>query len=319
MYDKMPKKKTPYGCPRCGYTTIQKGDMRKHLHNLLKPCPQSENNIDLTEQIKDCIMKNRVYHIPKQTQTQILIQQINNNQQINNFVSKMDTFEKIRKLNDKATTSLLTFDEQIQKDFEDDIYSFSMVETGLDELSIRKGNILGIIDKLTKYDNMDTMNVVYDKTPNKLSIFDEGDWETYAFEHGVVQLLHKIKTTYLDNYEEFLLDKLSMDDYPRERQKAKELLQEYYNFIVSFDLRPLIVECKTTKIIDYNEQYYKIYDKVKNNIKLSHAKELKRNVYQMVKNNCSASMLELNKRMMDIICTDEEFKNTVLQRISLTS
>jgi hypothetical protein len=264
-------------------------------------------------------MKNRVYHIPKQTQTQILIQQINNNQQINNFVSKMDTFEKIAKLNDKAATSLLTFDEQIQKDFEDDIYSFSMVETGLDELSIRKGNILGIIDKLTKYDNMDTMNVVYDKTPNKLSIFDEGDWETYAFEHGVVQLLHKIKTTYLDNYEEFLLDKLSMDDYPRERQKAKELLQEYYNFIVSFDLRPLIVECKTTKIIDYNEQYYKIYDKVKNNIKLSHAKELKRNVYQMVKNNCSASMLELNKRMMDIICTDEEFKNTVLQRISLIS
>ena len=316
----MPRKqKSPYTCPCCGYATSQKSHMHKHLNMLLKPCPKTENDISLTDDIKDCIMKNRVYHIPKQTQTQILIQQINNNQQINNFVSKMDTFEKIAKLNDKAATSLLTFDEQIQKDFEDDIYSFSMVETGLDELSIRKGNILGIIDKLTKYDNMDTMNVVYDKTPNKLSIFDEGDWETYAFEHGVVQLLHKIKTTYLDNYEEFLLDKLSMDDYPRERQKAKELLQEYYNFIVSFDLRPLIVECKTTKIIDYNEQYYKIYDKVKNNIKLSHAKELKRNVYQMVKNNCSASMLELNKRMMDIICTDEEFKNTVLQRISLIS
>ena len=253
----MPRKaNTPYTCPCCSYYTAKKTHMYRHLYELLKPCHKSENNIELTNEIKECIMQNRVYHIPKKTETQILIQQINTNPQINNFVNKMETFDKI-----------------------------------------------------------DTLNVVYDKVPNKLSIFDDGTWETYAFEHGVTQVLEKIKTSYLDNYEEFLLDKMSMDDYPRERQKAKELLQEYYNFIVSFDLRPLIVESQREKIMEYNDKYYNLYNKVKNNIKLSHAKELKRNVNQMVKNNCYASMLELNKRMMDIICTDEEFKKTVLQRL----
>jgi hypothetical protein len=304
-----------YTCPCCGYHTSHKTNMHFHLYKLRKPCPKSQNVIELTEEIKQHVLSNRVYHIPKQTTTQVLIQNINNNQQINNFINKMDTFEKIETLTNRADVPLITFNEQIEKDFEKNISMCDTVETDLDRLTLRKTDIINIIDKLTKSETIDTLNVVYDKTPNKLSIFDEGSWETYAFEHGVVQLLDKIKTNYLDNYEEFLLDKLSMDYHPRERQKAKELLEEYYNFIVSFDLRPLIVESHRDKIIEYNEQYYNLYNKVKNNIKLSHAKELKRSVYQMVRNNCSASMLELNKKMMDIICTDEDFKKTVLQRL----
>jgi len=291
--------------------------MYRHLYELLKPCPQSENNIELTDEIKECILKNRVYHIPKKTETQILIQQINNNQQINNFVSKMDTFEKIETLTSRAEAPLLPFDEQIIKHFEDNINMCDVVDTDLEKLSLRKADIINIIDRLTKSETIDSLNVVYDKTPNMLSIYDDGSWETYAFEHGVSQLIEKIKISFLDKYEEFLLDKLDMDDNPRERQKAKELLQEYYNFIVSFELRPLIVECTTReKIRNYNDKYFALYQKIKDNLKLSRAKELKRNVYQMVKNNCTASMLELNKRMMDIICTDEEFKQTVLQKLA---
>jgi hypothetical protein len=314
----MPRKaNTPYTCPSCGYYTTKKTHMYRHLYELLKPCPQSENNIELTDEIKECILKNRVYHIPKKTETQILIQQINNNQQINNFVSKMDTFEKIETLTSRAEAPLLPFDEQIIKHFEDNINMCDVVDTDLEKLSLRKADIINIIDRLTKSETIDSLNVVYDKTPNMLSIYDDGSWETYAFEHGVSQLIEKIKISFLDKYEEFLLDKLDMDDNPRERQKAKELLQEYYNFIVSFELRPLIVECTTReKIRNYNDKYFALYQKIKDNLKLSRAKELKRNVYQMVKNNCTASMLELNKRMMDIICTDEEFKQTVLQKLA---
>jgi len=314
----MPRKANiPYACPCCGYYTVKKTHMYRHLYELLKPCHKSENNIELTNEIKECIIQNRVYHIPTKTETQILIQQINNNQQINNFVNKMDTFDKINTLTTRAEVQLLPFENLIEKEFENNISMCDDTSTNLDKLSFRKTDIIDIIDKLTKSETIDTLNVVYDKAPNKLSIFDDGAWETYAFEHGVTQLIDKIKTIYLDNYEEFLLDKMSIDVYPRERQKAKELLQEYYNFIVSFDLRPLIVESQRDKIMDYNDRYYNLYNKVKNNIKLSHAKELRRNVYQMVKSNCSASMLELNKRMMDIICTDEEFKKTVLQRLQV--
>jgi hypothetical protein len=294
--------------------------MHKHLYKLLKPCPKSENNIELTEEIKQHIMQNRIYHVPKKTQTQVLIQNINNIQQINNFVNKMDTIEKINTLTKKDETPLLTFNEQIKKDFDEEISICKEVEADLASLTLRKSDIINIIDKLTRSDTIDSNNVVYDKTPNTLSIYDNGSWKSYAFEQGVLQIIDDIKTYYLDNYEEFLLDKMSMNvTYPREKQKAKELLEEYYNFIVSFELRPLIVESSNPKFVNYNEQYYNIYRKVLDNIKLSHAKELKRAVYQMVKNNCSTAMLELNKRMMDIICTDEEFKQTFLQRLQDTS
>ena len=303
-----------YTCPCCGYHTTHKTNMHFHLYKLKKPCPKSKNVIELTDEIKQHILQNRIYQVPKQTSQQILIQQINNIQQINYFINKMNTFEKIDTLTKKTETPLIAFNEQIIQDFEQEISMCNKVETDLDRLTLRKSDIINIIDKLTTSDSIASINVVYDKTPNKLSIFDDGTWETYAFEHGVEQLIDKIKITYLDKYEEFLLDKMCIS-YPQEKQKAKELLEEYYNFIVSFDLLPFIVESQRDKIIDYNKQYYYIYDLVIKNIKLSHAKELKKNIYQMVKNNFSASMLELNKRMMDIICTDEEFKQNVLQRL----
>lgn len=61
----MPRdKQVPYTCPRCGYYTQKKQHMHQHLHKSKKPCP-AEVNIDLTPDIKDYILKNRIYHPPK--------------------------------------------------------------------------------------------------------------------------------------------------------------------------------------------------------------------------------------------------------------
>lgn len=59
--------KTPYKCPRCSYTTTQKGDMRKHLFSLQKPCPAIDNDIEVTEEVKEYILMNRIYRSEKQT------------------------------------------------------------------------------------------------------------------------------------------------------------------------------------------------------------------------------------------------------------
>jgi 5-methylcytosine-specific restriction endonuclease McrA len=57
----MPRKqKTPYTCPCCGYYTTKKTHMYRHLYELLKPCPQLENNTELTDEVKIYILKNRV-------------------------------------------------------------------------------------------------------------------------------------------------------------------------------------------------------------------------------------------------------------------
>lgn len=48
-------------CPRCNYNTPYSTDMRKHLNNLKKICPGFNNDIVLTERIKEKILTNRSY------------------------------------------------------------------------------------------------------------------------------------------------------------------------------------------------------------------------------------------------------------------
>jgi hypothetical protein len=56
----------PYTCIRCGYTTDRKSSMKEHLFKKIKSCPAIENNIDLTDDIKNYILINRFYKIPKE-------------------------------------------------------------------------------------------------------------------------------------------------------------------------------------------------------------------------------------------------------------
>lgn len=63
----MPRRKLlPYHCPRCGYEIAKKSSMVSHFTTLKKPCPSIENDIDLTKEIKDYVLANKIYKIPKQ-------------------------------------------------------------------------------------------------------------------------------------------------------------------------------------------------------------------------------------------------------------
>jgi hypothetical protein len=82
--------KIEYTCIRCDYKTRKKNDMRKHLYNLKIECPAINNNIELTNEIKECILKNRIYKIPKEilkSQT-IIIPDINDKFSQSNIIVK---------------------------------------------------------------------------------------------------------------------------------------------------------------------------------------------------------------------------------------
>lgn len=61
---KVGRKRVPYTCPRCGYTTFLKADMVKHLYKKAKQCCGFVLNIDLTDDVKQNIMENRIYSPP---------------------------------------------------------------------------------------------------------------------------------------------------------------------------------------------------------------------------------------------------------------
>ena len=54
-----------YECIRCGYSTDLKQSMNLHLYKKKKPCQTIVNNIELTDEIKEYILNNRVYKIPE--------------------------------------------------------------------------------------------------------------------------------------------------------------------------------------------------------------------------------------------------------------
>lgn len=60
---------TQYICPCCGFTSRFKNDMRRHLYKK-RPCQNrikeaQEANVVLTDAVKESILANGVYHIPK--------------------------------------------------------------------------------------------------------------------------------------------------------------------------------------------------------------------------------------------------------------
>ena len=61
----MSKKKPNYTCIRCEYETKYKTNMHKHLFYKNISCPQTRNLIELTDEIKQHILDNRIYIIPK--------------------------------------------------------------------------------------------------------------------------------------------------------------------------------------------------------------------------------------------------------------
>jgi hypothetical protein len=54
-------RETPYTCPRCEYKTFEMKDMHKHFYNKLSVCWSTKNKIDITENIKQCVLTHRVY------------------------------------------------------------------------------------------------------------------------------------------------------------------------------------------------------------------------------------------------------------------
>lgn len=95
-----------YTCPRCGYQSMSTTCIKNHLYKRLTPCKPTLKNIELTDNIRTQILKERIYdsttniqqtsHHPTSTTTII---NINNNINVNNFglTLDMDIIDKITK------------------------------------------------------------------------------------------------------------------------------------------------------------------------------------------------------------------------------
>lgn len=310
--------KEPYTCPRCGYTTSQKAYMRRHLYQNKKTCPGTKSTLVMTDDVKEQVLNNRIYHSHEKPST-IINNQINNYNQITNFVSRMDPMDKITKYVRYNNIELLSIDDMIEQTFEDKV--LRLENKSFRDFCLDQHNLLEVVDIITSCGSINKLNILHDNMSNRLKIYNNGKWDSRVFEHGVMELMQKVQSFYLDYYELYLLKK-AYHGCVFDRQCVKERLLNYYKFLVCFELMPCIKDQSDGDVLGSDDvshtlqdTYYPIFCELQERLPLGEANRLRKRIYEVIKTNNKSNMLELNKNMMDLMTVDECFQQIVLEKL----
>jgi hypothetical protein len=297
--------------------------MRYHLYERKKICPGLVNDIELTEEIKQKILENRVYKIPKveKPQTPTIIKNIQYNNTLNNYIGSMDTFEKLGKLMEYKQIETISLEESIEHKFGQRIDNMKgdKFKYGYD---LGNNRLFDIVDEISKIRSFSDLNIIYDDKLKELNLFKSGCWENYLIDRGLREIIDVMKDIFLDHYEKFLLRKIFVSEKNlRHKQEYKDHLMDYYKFIGCFEILPYIQDKDDCDILgdddgDFGkytveEKYMPKYNEIVENMKRNEINKTKKSVDNILKNNTKKNLKNLNKEIIDLVTSDEEFKATL--------
>lgn len=315
----MPKNKEPYQCPRCGYETRSKPDMRKHLYKLKSTCPGQKNKIELTDLIREEILRDRVYEIHKEKENPKCTLNLNN------YVFEMDTKDKIDSIMLWNDRKQLNFGDQLEQDLgpkikklEDRSYKYGF--------QLKKGNLLELVDQsiqINSQEEIHKLNLLYISELNKIAIYHDDEWTHYLFDSGLNQIINIIRNYFLESYEKYMLYKIFVDKQasPYEANIYKNLLIEYFYFLIAFDTFPSSKDCINGDFLQgfsHDNKFFisdycmELYNKQKETMKTSDNLKLRKDIGNIVKTNNGANLKILNKHIINLAVNDEEFKEHLL-------
>ena len=315
----MNTKRQDYTCPRCGYHTSRKECMRRHLYQNKRPCPTTSHDIDLTDDIKQYILDNRIYKVPTPQQPPTLVQSINTYNTMNNFVANMDTMDKLSTYLKFTGTNPIPLEDRV-----DDMFSDRYAKLKNDqylygyELSIE--DIYDIIDEISQIDSskkIENLNVIYEETNKKVYVFD-GEWKQFRLKCAIKTLIHIIKSGYTNAYEAFLIRRLKNTSLsPFKKQQSKELLSDYYRFLAANEVLPGVNDDSASGDIDslddeVREEYHEFYKSIQDKLTLGEKNKTFKEVVYILQRNTKKNVDDLNKKIIGLIQIDEDFKNNIL-------
>jgi len=309
----------PYECFRCGYQTLQKMHIKRHLDRK-KQCPATICNIDLTTEIKNEILKSRIYRPPPPQSSPVStintqIYNYNNMGTIMNIICRNLPEEQrltsFVEYNRKEMMCLcddieIMFKSQVRKFRNDKCFGGYYLDTN---------ELLVVFDKILKlkYDDFTDMNIIYNKENNKFNILDDTcEWEDFLLDKGIKYIIEQAQDGFLHEYERYLITNINSLS-GQDKQIRKEYLQEYYKFIATFSMPPLCSiknknmqsDFVTSQIID---EYYSLYSKVDSNLKVSEKNELKRKFMELIKKGCEQNSKNFYNEFYSMYTTDDRFK-----------
>jgi len=319
-----------YMCPRCGYETNKKPCMRKHLYDMKTQCPGIKNaSLELTNDIKEHILKNRVYDIPKEVPIQTLIQQ---NQTIHNYIANMDTFTKLNHLATYENLEIADFESIVEQRYKRDARRFQ-TDGFRGNIEYNQQHFLEMIAKVTEAKEVDEFSVVYDQENDRIHVsMGGGNWDKYLRKPGITYLIDTVVSYCLEYYEIYLCRKMNTTKILLEKQSLTQSLLAYYRFIASFDIKPYVFGKQDAQVLynDADPEYdssasrgdvaayrlvdacNKLYNDAVKMLTETQKRATLKEVMDIIKTNTKINISELNKKIMNILQIDVDFKEHVL-------
>lgn len=315
-------------CPRCGYTTNIKANIKAHFARK-KPCPApNPKAIVLTDDIKRFVLDNRAYRPEPEASTSDkntsnnastsktgITNYIQVNNQVNNILNTMDYQSKAQKYIKYMNKNKKETDPPLQIQSYKDHVEEVLFDAGLDTENLKRLMNAPYIPDLTEHtneDHIDTIDkvtrksvptkligVMYDAKSKRMYLYDEDEWEDLQEKPGIKKLVSHIRQLYWNTYEEYLIKKMRSHNNMQQRQRAKELLEDYYVFLNTFALKPEHLD----------EATYKIWsEKTKENKSTTNA--IYKDVMNIIKNNSTSNIKLLNKDITKLLKLDKEFEES---------
>jgi hypothetical protein len=297
-------------------------------------CPASQLDIELTDPIKEFIMNNRVYHLPKEepvivsNESKTINQTINNFNTLMNFVGNIDTMKKITECVQRTNTHIIPFDEAVgQRYLEQKI----RLERDHGNHMMCYEDALDTIDAVTKVkgNSIEDFNILYDSDLNKFILYESNDWKEFFLTSGVKAVVRSIQDNLWNAYECYLIRKIqkcSCAGKAMQQQDYLNYLKDYYEFLGCIEVDPFVKDA-TDNNIAYNsdhdeyfngtnkeqaEHFYNTFRSVKNGLTMRRRDVVKHELVDLIKRNTRKNVNDLNKVVVSMINVDAEFKRDML-------
>lgn len=324
--------------------------MITHFMALKNPCPAIECELVLSQEIKDYVLANRVYHFPKETKSTTIINNIKTLNQMNNIhniIAGMDVVEKVEKYLTFNNQSLIDFETTIENKYKKTVNQLD-TDAFTNNYLLKDKNILDMVGKASLHSKRDdpicSQNFFYDKKLKEIKVFD-GSWESMSLDAGTNHYIERIQKNFLDAYERYLLRNIHNMRQSQERAIFREMLEQYYAFICCFDMDPYCKDATDDEILrpvshsendesqsccsddsidsimrigfrnectKINEEYYPLFKKVQNNLTKTYINKMVKAVQDIIKRNSTTNLNELDKKITGLFHMEETFRDLLL-------
>lgn len=270
--------------------------------------------VELTDEVKEFILKNRIYK-PPVSPIASNITQINKYNQVNNYVNQLNIKEKAEAVLEHRGIPPLCVFKKIEGELKRE-HKF-MERKGIDFYLDDLESFANIVERVCMCKTLSEISVLYTPKTDQLHIFCDKSWNSMPIKDGTVRVMSLLNDNFFYHYERYLILQMMHHDASNPIRKTiiMEKLGKLYNILATFDLLPLVNEDATSHNDSNSTTYVEVeeYKKVARNLDRKEKAIIFNRMVETVKKCNKTILCQLNNAVIEILECDPNFVKKIRQ------